>query len=150
MYPRVLYTLSRTSGTDLGSSEDLTQGAIERFLRYGGLDRVKTDGEAVAYLVQTARRLASDLGRKRSPRLHVLRTGDWPDEEGEGGEVDVDALDLERLVARLSEDDGRLIRALLAGRTISDIAQDLSIGYTAAATRVHRARRRLRELAWGV
>ena len=150
VYPRVFFAVYGITDGDLERSKDITQSAIERFLRYRALDRVETDDDAVGYLIRTARRVNVDLNRQTAARLAAYQassaeqvTVETPYAGGEG----IEALDLERLAHRLSKNDQQLVAWLLAGRTISEVAADLGIGYTAAATRIHRAKSRLRNLA---
>ena len=151
VYPRVYYTLYRITGGDDERTADLTQGAIERFLRYRALDRVTTDADSIAYLVHTAQRMHVDLLRKsRAERgaheaVHVAAHEQVLAAEDEASKV----LDLERLTNRLDEPDRRLIGWLLAGRSLGQIAQRLGISYSAAATRVHRVKARLRKISEG-
>ena len=153
VYPRVYFTVYRITGGDRGRTEDLTQAAIERFLRYRALERVTTDDDSVSYLIRTAHRLnIDDQKRERTARLaadHASRTAaaqDYVEDESER----VYALDLERLIDQLSEGDQKLISWHLAGRSVTDIASSLGIAYTAAAVRIHRAKARLRRIAEGM
>lgn len=149
VYPRVFYAMYRLTGGDTAQSEDLTQTAIERFLRYGALDRVETDREAVAYLVSTARRLHADTGRRNRARQVVsLAENVVPAEvESDVADAAMEALSLERMADRLAPEDRDLIRWWCEGRSVSDIATSLGVRYTAAATRIHRAKLRLKALA---
>ena len=56
-------------------------------------------------------------------------------------------LDLERLILRLGKPDRQLIGWLRAGISVGQIAEFLGISYSAAATRIHRAKARLREIS---
>lgn len=149
VYPRVFYAVYRLTGGDSAQSEDLTQTAIERFLRYSALDRVATDREAVAYLISTARRLHADSGRRDSTRQVVGLAESAARVQAESDVADdaLEALSLERLTDRLAREDRELIRWWCEGRSVSDIATSLGIRYTAAATRIHRAKLRLKALA---
>ena len=151
VYPRVYYTVYRVTGGDDERTADLTQGAIERFLRYRALDRVKTDTDSVAYLVRTAQRMNLDLMREwraRRSTHEAIHPMMYEQALAAGDEVS-NALDLDRLMNRLVEPDRRLIAWLRAGRSVGQIAEILGISYSAAATRIHRAKVRLREISEG-
>ena len=150
VYPRVYFTVYRITGGDPERTEDLTQAAIERFLRYRALDKVTTDDDSVAYLIRTAHRLnIGDRIRERTARLATryapgyAEAEDYIDEEEER----FYALDIARMIDHLSEGDRQLISWHLAGQSITDIANSLGIAYTAAAVRIHRAKIRLRRIA---
>lgn len=147
VYPRVYYAVYRATSGDRARTEDLTQAAIERFLRYQALDKVNTDEDAVAYLIRTARRLNIDQSREHAARHAAHYTFGTAATEGEDEEQALHVLDLERMIDRLSERDRQLISWLYAGRSVADIANSLAITYTAAATRIHRAKARLRRIA---
>lgn len=150
VYRRVYYTVYRTTGGDRQRTEDLTQAAIERFLRYQALHKVASDEDAVAYLVRTALRL--DIDQARQPSLaHAPHesSGALPEEELHQQPDPLDLLDLDLLVARLAPADRQLIAWRREGQSIGDIARCLGITYTAAAVRIHRAKARLSALARG-
>ena len=149
VYPRVYYTIYRVTGGNVQQTEDLTQAAIERFLRYRAMERVKTDRDSVAYLVRTARRLSLDLVREQKSRneLHEAIERTTEDEAVQTEDQVSSALDFKRLMKRLATPDRHLIRWLCAGWSVVDIATHLGISYTAAATRIHRAKARLKKIA---
>ena len=145
------YAIYRMVKGDQERTADLTQGAVERFLRYRAVERVTTDAESIAYLVRTAERLNRDAARESRARRTIqdgLRAT-----MGQHVRVDTDevtnALDLERLTNRLGAPDAQLIRLLREGKSLGDIAEVLGVSYSAAATRVHRAKLRLRKIAEG-
>ena len=149
VYRRVYYTIYRTTGGDRQQAEDLTQAAIERFLRYRALDKVASDREAVAYLVRTAQRLHADH-RRQLAATHAadeLSVKLLAEEDVNRPPDPFDLLDLDLLASRLSQADRQLIGFLRDGRSIGDIAGKLGIAYTAAAVRIHRAKARLRATA---
>lgn len=149
VYPRVYYTVYRVTGGDVQHTEDLTQAAIERFLRYRAMERVKTDQDSVAYLVRTARRLNFDFVREQKNRneLHETIERTTEDEAVSTADQVSSALDFERLMKRLATPDRQLIRWLCAGWSVDEIATYLGISYTASATRIHRAKARLKKIA---
>ncbi len=149
VYPRVYYTVYRVTRGDVQQTEDLTQSAIERFLRYRAIERVKVDQDSVAYLVRIARRLNLDFVREQKIRneLHddIERTTEDVAVHTEDNAST--ALDFERLMKGLATPDRQLIRWLCEGRSVVEIATYLEISYTAAAARIHRAKARLKKFA---
>ena len=149
VYPRVYYAVYRMTGGDRERTADLTQGAIERFLRYEAVERVTTDADSIAYLVRTAERMNVDLIREsivRRSTQEVIGRITYEQSPSEADEVS-DTLDLERLIRRLGKPDRQLIEWLRAGASVSQIAEILGISYSAAATRLHRAKARLRDIS---
>ena len=141
VYPKVLYLTAKRSSGDVELAEEATQGAIERFLRYGAYERVDSDRRVIAYLVQTATRLMADEARRRAREVliaadalaeRVAVAHDWDD-------------DLESLFARIPEAERRILRMALDGHSIQEIAKELGLGYSATAMRIHRAKARLRK-----
>lgn len=148
VYRRVYYTVYRITGGDRQRAEDLTQAAIERFLRYGALDKVATDREAVAYLVRTAQRLNADERRQRvAPHAGQEPSEDLIADLANQQLDPLDLLDLDLLVSRLTQSDRELMVWLRHGYSIGEIARKLGIAYTAAAVRIHRAKALLRAIA---
>ena len=148
VYPRVYYTIYRITGGNVPQTEDLTQGAIERFLRYRAMERVKTDHDSVAYLVRTAQRLnLEDVRKQRAQGELQEAIGHIAREGAAGAEDEVSsALDFKLLISRLAAPDRQLILWLSEGRSVDEVATFLGISYTAAATRIHRARARLKKI----
>ena len=145
------YAIYRMVKGDQERTADLTQGAVERFLRYRAVERVTTDTESIVYLVRTAERLNRDAVRESRARRTIqdgLRATMGQHVRTDADEV-ANALDLERLTNRLGAPDAHLIRLLREGKSLGDIAEVLGISYSAAATRVHRAKLRLRKIAEG-
>ena len=150
-YPRVFYAIYRMTGGDRERTADLTQGAIERFLRYKAIERVTTDADSIAYLVRTAERINVNVVREWMARRSTQQEiGAMTYEQSlpEADEVS-NTLDLERLIRRLSEPDRQLVGWLRAEISVGQIAEFLGISYSAAATRIHRAKVRLREIYEG-
>ena len=152
VYPRLYYAMYRVTRGDVQQAEDLTQGAIERFLRYRAIDKVKTDQESVAYLVRTAQRLNIDLVRERrlQSELHEAIGSTMHERMAETEDEVSSALEFEQLMNRLATPDRQLIRWLCAGRSVNEIATYLGISYATAATRLHRAKTRLKKIAEGM
>lgn len=144
VYPRVVYIVARKAVGDIDLAEEVTQGAIERFLRYRAFERVRSDREAVAYLVQSAARLVADNRRYRELTLSYQL-----EDSAEHSEEETDS-DLEFLLSHISEQDQEVLRLVLEGYTVREIADAFGIGYSAAGMRINRARDRLRKVVQGV
>ena len=147
VYPRVYYVLYRRTHGNKDISEECTQGAIERFLKYQGLQKVTSDKESVAYIARTAFNLWAER------RLHdaiFTPIADEPETEP-SYQSGIDArLDLDRLSSQLSKLNQELIRQLYLGQTVSEIAKLLGISYTAAGVRIHRIKDQLKKVALGM
>lgn len=140
IYPRVYYIVFRKTRGDANLSEELTQGAIERFLRYRAYEKVTTDAESVSYLTRIALRLLVNEYRTTG-NLEPLP------EETLAPDAPAGRLDLEQLAQHLSNEDRRLIGLLIEGRSVSEIADILGIRYSAAGVRIHRAKGNLKKIA---
>lgn len=142
VYPRVYYIIFSKTGGDSSLSEELTQAALERFLRYKGQEKITSDKEAVAYLVTIASRIWSDLRQlpEESLSSETINTVPSPSTQQEN-------LDLHLLSKKLGEEERQLVIWLCEGRSISEIASRLGIAYSAAGTRLHRVRTQLRKIA---
>lgn len=137
LYSKVYYVMFWKTGGDVQRGQDLTQEAMARFVQYRGYEKVRTDKEAVAYLIRIG--------------LNVL-AGEQPYASTLGHEVDnvVDSnettrnteryAELEQVIAALPDDDARLIRWIADGHSISEVADFLGLKYTTAASRVRRAK----------
>ena len=75
IYPRVYYSLYRHTRGDATLSEEATQGALERFLRYRAHRKVNSDKDAVAYLIRTGLRLLDDEHKQRQKQQDLVLAG---------------------------------------------------------------------------
>jgi len=143
-YSRLYYVLYRKTGGDVARSQDLAQEAMLRFVRYRGYEKTETDQAAVAYLIRTA------LNVLVSERT-LPPTVDWPVEQIEDPSETTQAIekssDLERILGAMSKDEQDVLRMAIKGQTITDIASQLGIRNTTAASRVHRAKEKAKEIA---
>ena len=142
VYPRVYYVMFRKTSGDVSSAQDMVSGAIERFIRYKALEKVRDDKESVAYLISTGTRLLFDAAkieaRERSSGI----------EPPLSDQLDVDEeIDLELMIKDLDADDQALTRLLMEGKTVGEIADSLEIRYSAAGARISRLRSKLKESA---
>lgn len=143
VYPRVYYVLFRKSFGDSSRTEDLVCGAIERFIRYEGLKKVKSDKDSVAYLIRTGIRLLTDeiMSGERETKAVEETPGN------ESAPQNDERLDMESLLNTLNEEDQALISMVREGHSVSEISNSLSISYSAAGTRISRIREKLRKSA---
>ena len=141
IYPRVVYMAARKGAGQIADAEEAAQGAVERFLRYGAYQRVNSDRSAVLYLVRTAVRLMADDRQRREREVPLSSEGleEPGDQSGAGYQ------ELEGLLRFVSEEDRQVLRLVVAGHSVGEIAKLLEVGYSAAGMRIHRARMRLRE-----
>ena len=145
--PSVYYEAYRACRGSSDLARDLVQAAFERLLRYGVLESFESDVQLAAYL----RRIVSRLARDELRRAGATDPLDSHDTElaalTESSETDVQLAlaDIEQLARNLSDADRGLLGKLLAGRTLTQIADEAGISYPAAAVRVHRLKTKLRE-----
>lgn len=143
IYPQVLYILARQTSGNVDVAEEATQGAIERFLRYGAYERVGNDRSAVAYLARSAMRLIIDDQRRQ-------RESPLPEEDfvGDGREMDVPVAgdELASLLGHLSDQDREVVEMVVLGYSVREISEALQLRYSTVGMRIHRAKARLRAL----
>lgn len=143
VYSKVYYIVYRQSGGDEATSQECAQAAIERFIRYRGLDKVSDDRTAVAYIARAALRWLSDEGAHQS-RFTTLPEA-VIDDDAPGAGLD-SQLDLDRLASALSHANQYLLALIRAGHTVDEIAKNLDISYSAAGVRIHRLKTALTKL----
>ncbi len=137
VYPRLFFHLVRKTNGNQALSEELAQGAFERFVRFDGLGKVADNEQAVAYLRRIGLRMLADylatLVEVSTVQADtVAGPGDTPPSET-----------IEHLAAALGDDEKRLLRLLVEGWTVSEIAERLGISYSAASKRLQRLRQAL-------
>ena len=142
-HSRLYYVLYFRTGGNVQRAQDAAQEALLRFVRYRGYEKTATDRDALAYLIRTGLNV---LAGERA----ALPTADSPvetiEDPGRPIETAEKASDLERVLAQLSPDDAEALRLAIAGHGTAEIAQALGITYTAAASRLHRAKARAKEI----
>lgn len=148
VYPRVVYITARSSSGNVELAEEMTQAAIERFLRYRAYEKVDSDSAAVAYLARTAQRLMMDAHRRAE------REPAWAPEKLDQQATPMPSTptsdELESWLERLPEADKVVLKLVLSGRKIKEIAEQLGLGYSTVGMRIQRAKARLKDIASGV
>jgi len=142
-HSRLYYVLYWKTGGNVQRAQDAAQEAMLRFVRYRGYERTPTDREALAYLIRTGlNALASEraLLPAGDSRLEAI------EDPGQPIETAQKASDLERVLAELAPDDAETLRLAIVGNSTAEIARVLGITYTAAASRLHRAKARAKEI----
>lgn len=143
IYPRVYLSLFRLTGGSPETAKDLTQGAIERFIRYKGLDRVSSDHDSTAYLVATGRRLYANELTSQLPESRST----WTKGIGQDDRREIDDLiDIETIIRQLDRDEQETMRFFLQGLSIKELSKSLGISYSAAGQRISRARKKMKDL----
>jgi RNA polymerase sigma factor (sigma-70 family) len=123
---------------------DITQEAFARFVQFRGLEKVADDSSAVAYLLRTCRNVFLD-GVKQDRRITTDTSVDLETIESDPTTPDPLVV-IDRLAKKLDADDQRFFKMTRDGRTLAEIATTLGISYTAAGVRLHRIKKRLRDL----
>lgn len=142
-HSRLYYVLYWRAGGNVQRAQDAAQEAMLRFVRYHGYERTATDQDALAYLIRTGLNV---LTSERPP----LPRDESPPEAIEDPirpiEIAEKASDLQRVLAELPADDAQVLRMAIEGHTTAEIARSQGVTYTAAASRVHRAKARAIEI----
>jgi len=140
IYPRIYYVMFQKTAGDDGQTQDLVQGAMERFIRSKGLDKVANDKDAVSYLAATATNLMIDSRRAKRTLT------DNPPEPSSSLSRD-ELIDLQKAVGELDEVDQEPVALLLEGHSLQEIAHKLGVSYSAMGTRLFRIREKLKKNA---
>lgn len=143
--PPLLLQLYRMTGGDLGLAEDLLHDVVLRFLERGEVERLPTESAATAYLYAAAR------NRFRSHLRRAAIASEAPPVDPEPVETTpADYLLLEERLAELEAvlTVGELETAqrLAEGKTLGEIAAEEGLSYSNAGVRVHRIRKKIRDL----
>lgn len=139
--PAVFYAAYRVCRGNRDIAADLTQAAFERLIRYANLRRFRSDAQLSAYLRQIVMRLAFDELRREASTVPLdSNESDTFNDAWMADDTDIrdTEADLGLLIEDLGDADRALLSRLLAGRSLSQIADEEGISYAAAAVRVHR------------
>lgn len=133
---------------------DLTQDVFLRFLRYSpwrdDWSALPDRHVVLAYLRQIARSAVVSAVRHAAHRPAEDATKDLEElhAAAEAAAIDIAQL-LERLAGDLGEQDGRLLRRMADGASISELASAYNISYSAAGVRIYRLKEKVRVLLSG-
>jgi RNA polymerase sigma factor (sigma-70 family) len=154
MWPFVLGHTYRALRGQRDLAEDASQEVFYRLVRYCDFETMTTVDVFRAYVRSVcwnvSRDLLSQIIRRReelssdeqSQMLsELVVTATTPQDIAETMEI----LN-EQVLAKLDKEDQTLVKLLLDGNTLGEIAQNLGIDYSNAGVRVHRLRERLRNL----
>lgn len=139
--PAIYYAAYRACRGAGDIAADLTQATFERLIRYADIAKFDSDAQLAAYLRQTVRRLAWDELRRMAsiesldPEVADTTPPPWAPDSSDTRDVEAD---LNILIAELSPEDRALVAKILVGRSLSEIADEAGISYSAAAVRIHR------------
>jgi RNA polymerase sigma factor (sigma-70 family) len=129
--------------------DEIAQELLIRLQKPETLRRVEVAGSATGYLVVMARNRLVDEARRRQREvpLEPLLRIEWPSvQEAAAPEDDVRAQRLRQALAELRAEDRALLRLRFwRGWSIREIAEKNNLSYTAAAVRLFRILRALRE-----
>ena len=143
-----LYVMSRSLPAD--EAEDIVQNTFVRLLRG---DKMITPVTLPCFVYTIAKNLIIDYYRRKhkiEEYEHFLGASDWMGRYDVDGESVFSAQQtneiLERGIARLTEKRSKVYRLnLFEGMQVSEIAQNLNIGYKAAENRLTLARKEIRD-----
>lgn len=149
LHPRVYVLAYRLSSGDASTAEDLTQEAFLRFIRYKAFSRLTSEEAAVGYLRAILRNVVRDYYRK-ADQIPTVSLDD-PSTATETHHLEAaiaSTLSAEdfSILDGLDAEDQRLLRLVIEGWTMSEIAEKMDLRYSACAVRLHRIKKKLREL----
>jgi RNA polymerase sigma-70 factor (ECF subfamily) len=149
LYPYVVAVAYRRV-RDKTIAEDIAQEVFVRIARLRPFDRIDDPEHFRAYVWRMAINVAHSFAR--SVRRERDQQALW-DQSGSSASVEPavsdDHLAFKELVQLASDslepEDRIMLQLLLEDRTLSDVATELGISYSAAGVRLHRFRRKLRK-----
>jgi RNA polymerase sigma-70 factor (ECF subfamily) len=127
---------------DRDNAEDIVQDAFTRAWKH--LDQLSDDKAAKSWLFTILRRENARRYERYQPEIETLA----PDEIADRGDYDtsIEAFVLRQALAKLPDIYREpLVLQVIGGYSIEEIAQQLELSKGAVMTRVHRARKKLRE-----
>lgn len=146
----VFSTLYRAFNGNGYAAEDAAQETFLRLSRYCRFIHVQDPAPFRKYLVTIARNVARDFQRGARPGREVLWDQTQLADVKDPGPMAQDAVDARdhfvHVLARLRPDDRKTIELDLQGYTLPEIATTVGVSYSAAALRLHRARKRLKKI----
>lgn len=132
---------------DAALADDVTQDVFINFITRNAIQKVATLDAAIAYLRAMARNHVVDEYRRWSAHPTISTNAVSPAELERSLRrllrTTVDDIDF-TVFPDLSRDDRKLLELVIQGYTISQIAEQKGVTYSAAAVRLHRLRKRLR------
>lgn len=151
LWPYVFAIVSHRTRGDYDLAEDLSQEVFFRLLRLRPFDRVSSAEDFRRYLRRMALNVVRDEERKalRRAEKHLKSLEQELSAEylAEHQSSELEAKELLDDARRpLSDDEVSLLELILAGASLAGIAGELGITYSAAGVRVHRLRRKIRQV----
>jgi RNA polymerase sigma factor (sigma-70 family) len=150
LWPYVFTVNYRLVHARYEEAEDLSQEVFLRLRRYCPFGRLRDAGELKAYVAAMCRNVVRS-SRKSAWHQEVSLEDlpvdclEVPDADDLAHRVEMDDL-VRDLAAKLGPDDRRLLRLVLDGHGILEIARRTGIGYSAAGVRVFRLRRKMSKI----
>jgi RNA polymerase sigma factor (sigma-70 family) len=142
-YPKLFLVAYRVTSGNRAAAEDLCQEAILSFMTRGGLAKVEDDGQALAYLRRTVSNAHINSTRREGQEVPA----EAPSRTTGGVEEGVDFEQrYHRLWTTLDTSERKLLRLMIDGHSIGEIAQVLGLTYSYAGVRVYRMRNKIKAL----
>jgi RNA polymerase sigma-70 factor (ECF subfamily) len=128
-------------------ADDIVQDVMLRLQSPGAIRRVRLAGSPQGYMAVIVRnRVLDELRRNRLRWRGDSATQTWEDAQTGIVPTAEAGLDLQRVLATLSDDERELIRLRFwEGYSIQDLAERLQVPYSTASVRLFRLLRKLRD-----
>ena len=128
---------------DRDIAEDIVQESFTR--AWKSLDQLTDDKAAKSWLFTIVRRENARRFERSKPPMETLETNEIIASKG-NYDTSIEAFVLRQALARLNEEYREpLILQVIGGYSMEEIAQQLGLSKGAVMTRVHRARKKLRD-----
>jgi RNA polymerase sigma factor (sigma-70 family) len=146
MWPFVRAIAFRRLGSVNGLAEDAAQEVFIRLIRSCPFSRLRDPDAFRGYVWRVSDNVARTYRRRLLSHQELSRSDEWEEADSiqSRGQQDVELEELmEQSWQRLNFSERRLLRLLIYGHSIKEIAKEVGVSYGAAAIRIMRLRGKL-------
>lgn len=149
LWPYVFSIIYRKVSSQKELAEDLSQEVFLRILRYVDFTKLQKPASFRSYVARIARNQVADYltskdSAGQSSQALPLTEAEMITEDESEKHLEFEDL-LDRILQPLSSGERNLAHMLAADLSLDEIADLLNVSYSAAATRVHRLRAKLKD-----